>query len=185
MAIDLGINQDYFANPPVQVTGLDEMGVGVPADVRNGNLTKLTYAINIYQPQYLKELLGSDLYDAFEAGLQENPVPAKWTALSDKLRDDTTKISPIANYIFFNALRDWRHVYSGIGASDNKADNSNPVSVTPLQVNAWNVGVPLSVAIAEWLIANSETYEVDDICYPTALEWDASEIFEYKNRFDI
>lgn len=70
-------------------------------------LSVLQNYIDKYEPAYLKLLLGSTLYASLIAGLAMDPVPAEWANLKNQLLviNGTSKVSPIANYVYFYLTR--------------------------------------------------------------------------------
>ncbi|RZK45849.1 MAG: hypothetical protein EOO97_00405 [Pedobacter sp.] len=91
-----------------------------------------------YQKRFLTLLLGEDVYKAFKAGLEESQVSEEWVKLRDKLVDEDTKQSPIANYVY------WFFMYNNATqTTDNgeviaSAENSTVISPVTKMVRAWN-----------------------------------------------
>lgn len=76
--------------------------VGVGRMVSAVAESDLSYYVDKYEREFLRLLLGDELYDAFIAGLEE-PDNARWLALKDKIYDTTGSypLSPAANYVYY------------------------------------------------------------------------------------
>ena len=165
MVVDL----TYFADYPNFMPNSGSSGNGNSRRLDEIEEGKRTSFINRYEAQYLKKILGVDLYNAFKAGYEATPpIAEKWTELAEALADSTNKISPIANYVQVWYLR--RVDISDTGVVGSKTDNSVRLDPTDLIVQVWNEMVPLNIEFAEWLEDNRATYEVDDIEIPCFVE---------------
>lgn len=119
----------------------------------------VTRMISIYEPEFLTLLLGKDLYDAFKAGLTEDPVPAKWTDLKNKLFiTDPVKISPAANYVYFKTMRQLATASTGSGEKNLVDGDSSSASSQKKVKEAWNEMVKMNEDIINWLDENEDTY---------------------------
>lgn len=121
------INATYFIGE-INLPGLSE-----PANAEN----LLTF-ITKYEKKFLQQLFGEDLYDLYVAGLAEDPVDEKWTALSAMLVDTDTKESPIANYVYYYFTRDMATLTANLGEVKPKGENASFASPIAKQVRAWN-----------------------------------------------
>ena len=112
------------------------------------NLNRL---ITRYQKDILLKALGRDLYDAFEAGLQESTIEQKWLDLRDGktyqvdgvnvrwngLKNNDLE-SLIAYYVFFNWSRNNVTRQTGNGRVISDKENSTNASSLDSQVYAYN-----------------------------------------------
>lgn len=55
--------------------------LNLPQAGNTEGVTLIESFIQVYEPEYLTKVLGIDLYKAFIAGLQEDPIPDKWLNL--------------------------------------------------------------------------------------------------------
>lgn len=135
-----------------------------PAATASAN--NLKWFIAQYEPEFLELLLGTDLYEEFLAGLAANPVPAKWTALKNKIYQVDTQngvyLSPAANYIYYHVMRDQITMTTSVGEVKPGKDAARPVSNTSKMVLAWNNMADKAEKIWEWLEENIDTYDTFD-----------------------
>ncbi len=122
------IDETYFVGklsvPHLQATE------GVDSSL--SSLADLERYISIYEPKFLKELLG-DLYDTY---IEDKELP-EWVAFENLVRNDTLKLSPIANYVFFYFYPDM--VQSNTGTGTIRAAHENSIDMTDSRlVSVWN-----------------------------------------------
>lgn len=118
-----------------------------------------TYIVE-YQEKILMDLLGSDLYYAFESGLLEDPVPQKWLNLRDgatytinyngedftvkwKGFKNSVKISLLSYFTYFYYVRSEHVSLTGIGATVSDTENGQVVLPNNKIIAAYNKGVEL------------------------------------------
>lgn len=130
---------------------LDTVGVSERLDV----------FIKKYEKIFLTLLLGESTYNDFMAGLEENPIPAKWQTLKDLLVDSTDKESPIANFVYFHWMVDKITQTVGLGESKAKAENSTIVNNDPKRVRAWN-------EMVIWVRSKKPFFETNKVDYYSA-----------------
>lgn len=119
----------------------------------------ITMYINKYEVAFLTSLLGATLYEEMLVGLAVMPTPdAKWTTLRDKLLNNTTKVSPIANYVWYWIKR--RAVSQATGMGEVKPEGENGVIVSPVMqmTRAWNEMVELNISFYEWFNTQLDVY---------------------------
>jgi hypothetical protein len=129
--------------------------------------------IAINEPDLLTALLGVDLYNAFQAGLQETPVDPKWTALLNGgeyldmhgqkhiwhgLANDSRKTSVIANYVYYNFFRQTASFTTGTGEVLPTVMNGVRFPGANKMASAWNDMVNNNLAMIAYLNQNAETY---------------------------
>ena len=154
------------------------------------NLRSLQLAIAKYEPIYLKELLGLDLYTSYAAGIAAGSPASKWVDLNnqiyyedDKLTDLNTGLSPAANYVYFFYQR--REVTITMVNAEVKATHENFTSDSPNEkmITAWNEMVRMSAYIQDWIrqhITDYPEYYTSKVS-PT----DYTSIEQYLNSFGI
>lgn len=174
------LNETYFQYEPLHIPFAEASGIGVSKNLDAKRKSQLLHTIAVRELQFLKELLGKDLRDAFLAGLEEDPVEQKWTDLKNQLYNDTDKISPVANYVYYFYLDPVK--ITDIGAVIPKSDGVMSVSPLIRQVEIWNDMADLNLDIVEWLDENSDVYEVNDIEYPRENWVKEYGLLDYINR---
>lgn len=136
------IDSTYFVN---------ELLIANISNTVDSTGSKITSFIEKYETRYLKELLGLGLYAEFIAGIAEDPIEEKWAVLLDALRNDTTKESPIANYVYYWVMRNDATQSTGTGEVVANNENSRRVSPVDKMVRAWNEMVDWNDLIFEVL----------------------------------
>ena len=126
----------------------------------------INFSISVYEPKYLKELMGSELY----AEYVDTKSDSKWTVLIDKLRNVETKRSPIANYVYFYHRRD-----NAIAKGDNgdfvpKTDNMQSVSINQRMRIAWDDMVSQNEDLMRWIY--NSVINTDSPAIETTASWD-------------
>ena len=166
------LTKSYFIGD-IFIPNLSQLIASKP---NNANVAELTDFIAIYEPKYLKLLLGEDLYDLFYTGIGATSPEAKWTALKTKLYPDYFT-TPAAYYVYFFLRRFQLSVTVLNGEVQPSFENTTPVSQNFKMIHAWNRMVDLSVKIQEWL------QESDQITtYP---DFAIEEEFGYINQWGI
>lgn len=135
------------------------------ASVVAANVALVTEFIKKYEPEYLKLLLGTTLYDELIAGLAVTPTPdAKWTALKAKLVDTVNKTSPIVAYVYNRYWTDQETKSTAMGQVISKVENGYIVSSNQKLAKAWNDSMYQAVTFIEWLILDEQktTYPDQD-----------------------
>lgn len=145
----IGIDETYFDNEPIYLTGLKQSN-GYNPDVSGENLSALNKALKRFTKAYLKQLLGSDVYSEYESSEDDS----KWDSLKDVLIDDEDKISPIANYVYFFFRHENSVVTGSTGDFIDKMDNMQSVTIAYKLTNAWNDGVCLNEVVCQWILDN-------------------------------
>ena len=161
--------------------------VNIPVSANTTLSASVTEAISRYEPEILKLLLGYKLYSemmtAYNASIAETPVtlPDIWNDFINgaefefELNGDTiteywiglknsSKISLIANYVYFMHRSNTDIKYSGIGEVKSNAENSKVISPRSKMVNAWNKMIELYGETDYYCIpsSNSDYRHFDD-----------------------
>ena len=146
-------DRTYFAKLVTRIPNQNGGALVAPSStstVQDG----LTDAIAAYEPEYLRLVLGDDLYEEFEANIDD----AKWVAFIAKVRNATTKVSPIANYVFYCY---WPiYCTSRTGTGDEMTEGAN---YRTGQIWAWNEAIALNKRLFVWLMDNRSDYEHDGL----------------------
>ena len=137
------IDKSYFTGELV----ITNTNLPVIEDALEATITK-------YEKEILKSLLGQVLYDAFIAGLLEDPIPEKWTDLRDG-KDFTQDYNGQTITLHWNGLindekrslisyyvycKYWQHrqtLTTDIGEIDPKAENASKWNTIDKIVNCW------------------------------------------------
>src|SRR5574339_318819 len=148
--------------------------------------------IEIYEPEYLRKVLGLDLYEAFTEGIAGSGTPdQRWVDLLEGITfdhhgvnhrwngfDPEDKLTPIANYVYYRYLEDTVSDVTLAGTSTGKTDNNARTSPMQKMVNAWNDMVDMNSELDRLLHNNTD--------YPEyVLKQTGRELFGYKNGHDL
>ena len=170
MAIPV-LTYQYFTTGRLAIAGLAGNELGSQA-----HQASLQKYINLFEPKYLKRLLGDDLSAAFITGMAATTPDARWTALKSVIYDTTEKTSPIANMVWFEWLRDHQTVTTASGMKQVGGSDSVSAVNTQMIVRIQNDAVDDFQDVYDWLEANEDTYP----------EWEHG-AFDFRkiNIFDI
>lgn len=173
------IDATYFVNEldiPGQSNTVDSTG------------SALSSFIVKYETRYLKELLGLDLYAEFQAGLLIDPIEQKWIDLRNGLRNETTKESPIANYVYYWWMRNHASRTSAIGEVVPVAENSERTSPIGKMVRAWNEMVDWNYEVLDILTVDvlESYFPLYKDCYgPGYYRNQTPELFTHQNTLNL
>lgn len=143
----------------------------------------VTEAISIYEPEYLKYVLGEDLWKAFTDGIDGSGTPdQRWTDLLDGKMftyagrsylwigfksASQPKLSPIANYVYWKFMQDTAVSNATIGTVVPRTENSETVTPFSKMVYAWNDMVDWDLTLGMFLNSNKDIYP----------EWNPSQMY--------
>lgn len=131
-----------------------------------GNYSQLVAFIDDYEPELMSKVIGKQLYDALIVGLSETTVEARWTALAAKLRDTTSKKSPIANYIYVNLWDVNQRQTTQSGDVVMTGTGIIPDANTAKIDRIWNQMVDQLILFQTWFFQNESDYtEWDGTAY--------------------
>lgn len=176
------IDKSYFTK---------ELHIGDLSNTLDGTPAMLDAYIVRYEKEYLIKLLGKELYNEFMAGLEEDPVLQKWIDLQNEIVDADLKISPIANYVYFNWQERNYTKNVGIGQVKNKAENATVVRPYDAQVKAWNEMVDMGRDTVRFVNDNGTEYPGYNVNYSGWWFFESScrchdeGIFSYKNTLNL
>lgn len=137
--------------------------------------------IDDYEPEYLRCVLGLELYDAFIAGIDGSGLPdeQRWIDLLEGaeftkdgckrlwpgFKQTDSKVTPIANYVFYQYVDERVIDFTLVGNVKSTTDNNRIADETPRLVYAWNRMVDMNRLLYHYLKANKATYpEWKDLC---------------------
>jgi hypothetical protein len=145
------------------ITGTDDAQVARAAD--------LAYYTTIYEEEYLRKLLGDDLFDEYEAaidalGTGEDPAQ-KWTDLIAQIyfTKNSKSMSPVADYVYFHYMRHNVTVTADGGQVTPNFENASYSGSSNKMVYVWNRMAKFTEDIREWIednIADYPLYDPDD-----------------------
>lgn len=165
------IDYTYFQSGLIAIPNLRTSGL-----VQNLIIDDLNDYITIYEPKYLKRLMGDDLYDAFVAGIAETTPETRWTDLQSQIRDTSNKLSPIADYVWYYYQQE--HQQTATQSGDKQTDQPGLVARVNSDrlCNVWNNMVEKSLEVYEWIEDNQADYP----------EWEYDSFdFQDINSFDL
>lgn len=155
------IDYTFFRDGLLMVDGA--LALASPSPINDAIGSRIESFIQRYEPEYLRKLLGEELYNDFLAN-------GNWDELKEILVDDSAKVSPVANYVYFHMVR---HSQSTATINGVKNDgDSNLVNPTQKMVWAWNDMVKQNRRIYMLLCKN----------YPVVTD---EELLEPINTFNI
>jgi hypothetical protein len=135
----------------------------------------VTRYITMYEPDFIKKLLGDDLYADYVA----TPTDAKWNAFKALLYNATTKISPIANYVWYIYQEQNQVMMTGGGDKKSGDATMTPEVNVAKMIGVWDSMRKMVADIVDYFDANTATFPL----------WDggasAEFYFDMVNNFDI
>ena len=142
-------------------TGLLSVGIspdtGAPSVTRDAEADRLNSYIEIYEIEYLENILGDDMCNQFVSYLKSHEDSIeKWERLHALLSE---KYSPIACYVFFKYISEANYSVTMVGtvtSSDNDA-----VSPNVLQIRSWNDMVNMNKRVYRLLMDD----EYKGVCF--------------------
>lgn len=169
------------------------MSIIVPSDFKGENLIAQVASnvgsvdvtvqsfINKYEKKFLIELLGTELYAEFIAGLEVDPIDPIWTSLRDE-----TDIKPmLIDYIYYWYMVNQATSTAGMSEVKGKTDNATPVNNMAKMVRGWNE----MVEMARLFDLSTDDYPdwqrvywrnwYDGCC------WHLADIYRFKNTLDF
>lgn len=144
------INEEYFKGEIV-IPNLNSVSNGISSQIASSNFELLLSFINKYERRFLVSLLGRDCADEFYKEIERKELSGKWFDLKNKLVDETLKLSPIANYVYYWYRRDNVSIATGVGEMETDSDNSVRVSPALKMCRAWNEMVDWVIDIQTWM----------------------------------
>lgn len=150
------IDESYFVGE-LQIVNTDKTHI----------LERLENFINKYELEFLRDIMGYDLYKAYTAGIAVNPPDVKWTNIKagveytgsdDRLHKWEGLAKPLANYVYYWWQKDQDTQTVGLGEVKTKGENSVNVSPIRKMVRAWNEMSDQVSSLYYYLNSNPDTY---------------------------
>jgi len=143
-----------------------------------GNLDTVNDFIVKYEKKFLSELLGYKMYSQLVTAYTPTaPISGIWfdlvngmefvdslgrdnlySGLADVSEGDSNKLSPIANYIYWQFMKNSATNTSGIGETITATENAFRVSPKEKMVTAWNEMVELNIIMDDFIKQNEVKY---------------------------
>ena len=159
--------------------------INIPNTDRIDVQESLSWFIDKYEPEMLREAMGYDLYKAFISGLPTSTIGDRWDDLKsgkeytdingknrkwDGLVEAVSEENPfnkrsiIAAYVYYFWMRDQATQTTGVGEALAKTENAVRVSPINKMVHAWNEAAKGVQELICFLEANKDVYT----------EWDST-----------
>ncbi len=122
------IDSTYFEKDPIYVAGIGNRKDDKPTPLAQSLIDSVNSYIAIYEPRFLRNLLGEVLAATAEKNSQ----------IVALLRNETAKTSPIANYVYFYWLRTHTTVGTPAGEKVQRGEYSDEASPRIRAVELWN-----------------------------------------------
>lgn len=167
----------------------------LPQSGNNEGRDEIDEYIETYEVEYLKKVLGYDLWKVFSAGIEGSGDPdQRWKDLLDGKEysqhditykwsgfdpADESKLTPIANYTFYRYNESKASDVTLAGTSTGAVDNNTRVAPMQKMVEAWNAMVDINYLLYGFLMKNLDVYPEFD---KRQLD---KELFYHKNSLDI
>ena len=130
---------------------------------------QLTTFITKHEHRYLKDILGVEMYELFQAGLISQDTDyteirdgATFTDRSGIVREWLGLIdvgtSPIANYVYYQVMKYSVSQTQGVGESMSAVENGTRASSSVKMVDAWNQMVEWNRTLHEYLMVHQATF---------------------------
>ncbi len=191
------INKDYFFGGNCEIAQLTEDSVSL----------QIANMIAIYEPKILTCLLGADLYLDFKTAYDQSVLTLNPVALPDKyakllngeiyvgkygsnqkwfgLRNETSKQSLIANYVYFYWMRKIASATTGTGEKNLTAENSSNSFVIYKQNQAWREMVQWNKDLRSYLQSKTETFDTWNDPLQRPVYADCRDLFHTNNNLNF
>lgn len=185
-----------FLTTYTQFVGDINVSNSAPSFSEGANLATM---INTYEQEYLTEVLGYELFKAFDAAynIVTPPVSGIWYDLANgaEFTDSlgrlnkwqgfkTAPFNPIAYYVYYRLLASNSIIITGHGASVAKTENSVIVSPTPKMIRAYNKMVDFTMILDDFLTVNIADY-ADYTGYVNGYQNGNMNFFKYQNLLGL
>lgn len=156
------IDLSYF-HSELRIPNLDTANNQVQAAVQ----ADIEAFIAKWEPVILKKLLSEDTCAALIEGMEEDPIPPPWPELLLQLRDETNKVSPIANYVWCKYFK--ARAFNNVGLLDlvPRFENSDIAQVQAKYIGNHNDALPMWEKIIDFLEENEYQYD----CKANGADW--------------
>lgn len=156
------IDSTYFVNR-----------LNLPQTGNSAGLAEVEDFIDQYEPEYLQCVLGLDLWQAFTEGIAGSGLPEqRWIDLLEGaefvkagckyywngFKPLTGKISPIANYVFYQFVDERVIDFTLVGNVKATTENNRIADEAPRLVYTWNRMVDMNRLLYNFLRINKTVY---------------------------
>ena len=153
--------------------------LSLPQTGNTDGLADVLDFIDTYEPEYLQAVLGYDLWKAFNAGTEGSGLPdQRWQDLLTGaeftrngctykwpgFQNQVSKISPIANYVFYQFIDNKITDVVLVGTVASKTDNNREKSPLDRLVDTWNRMVDMNNTLYHFLKVKKSVYPEWKIC---------------------
>lgn len=127
--------------------------------------------IQIYEPLFLQDVLGYDLWKVFSAGILIDPIPDRFDKILNGVEyqfagvtiqwvgfSNEQKMSAIANYVYYTILEDNSTHLTRVGTVAPNADNSIQIDPVKKQCDSWKEMVTMLHKLRRYLLLNQSVY---------------------------
>lgn len=166
--------------------------------------TQIDDFVETYEEEYLKKVLGYDLWKAFDTGIAGSPggYDQRWIDLLDGKEFTyqgrnynwggfaTMLKTPIANYVYYKWMEDTAEHNTLVGTAVQNVDNNSRVNAVSKMVDAWNRMVDMNRTLWMFLKSDADTYPEwtdEDHYWPwwTDIDGHCNELFHKRNSLDL
>ena len=165
------INYTYLQNTPCVIPVFSPTSAdGV------GQIAYIDSLIERKQPETLKDVFGTELYDLFIAGLAETTPDTRWTTLKARIVNTSTKVSLLNYFVMVEHLNNNRSLSGEIGEFTVQAANMQRADDKNKSRFLWNIGCDMVNDLYDWMQTVTD--------YPEA-DFTGMKYFEKINSFNI
>ena len=148
------ITNDFLIQP--FKLGIPRANNVTDSDVYTTIIKEVEYCIDLYEREYLKSILGNELYAEYISDMLVPETAAKWEEFNAKLIvDDKSFISPIANYIFYHYIKRNNVRYINGQFIIEKIKDVTVVDTEIERNKIWNEMVAMNLTFLNWLVSNT------------------------------
>jgi len=147
------ITTDFFIQP--FKLGIPAANNGTDSDVHTTIIKEVEYCIDLYEREYLKSILGNELYAEYISDMNDLVKAAKWSDFNAQLIVDSESfISPIANYIFYHYIKRNNVSYINGQFQIEKIEGVTVVDTEIQRNKVWNDMVAMNLTFLNWFVSN-------------------------------
>lgn len=152
--------------------------INLPQTGNTAGNERVQQFIDRYEPEFLKQALGYSLWKAFTGGIEgSGTIDQKWLNLLygaeftigtrvhrwNGFAQEGSGIviapeTPIAQYVYYQFLRDIASSITLVGNAASKTDNAERVNSLSKMCDAWNDMVDMTQLLAAFLTVNATDY---------------------------
>jgi hypothetical protein len=164
--------------------------INLPQTGNTDGLALVNSFIEDYEPEYLKKVLGYELWKAFSEGIEGSGEPdQRWQDLLEgkeftycgklmKWDGFENRPSPISQYVYYQFIEAEAETTTLVGQASNKTENAYRVNPTTKLVQSWNDMVEANLMLWKFLRTNAADYPEWSISY-------SNEVYRYINEHSL